>query len=190
MNKKQLLEIAVNAVILAKEAESALVKLVAEATKASETAVSAVEVACVSAYKASLAGITGAEIAKLAGVSEMTVSRYIASGKVAHQTDNKVTATKVNSDLGNKYMTITEAKNVENPSQYNKLVKAGKEAKAGKTAKADNRSPLDVAKGHVDAIAKAIKSGKVTLEEITNLWVDMVTGLESAEIEEMEDAEI
>ena len=189
MNKKQLLEIAVNAVIVAKDAESKFNQLLAETTKASETAISAVEVSCVSAYKASLAGVTGAEIAKLAGVSEMTVSRYIASGKVAHQTDNKVTATKVNSDLGNKYMTITEAKNVENPSQYAKLVKAGKQAKAGKTDKAESRSPLDVVAGHVEAIGKAIKAGKVTLEDVTELLADMVAGLESEEsdIEEMQE---
>jgi predicted transcriptional regulator len=190
MNKKQqLLEIAVKAVIEAREADKALTDLLAETTKASDKAVSAVEVACTASYKASLAGVSGVEIAKLAGVSEMTVSRYIASGKVAHQTDNKVTATKVNSDLGNKYMTITEAKNVENPSQYAKLVKAGKQAKAGNTAKAESRSPLDVVAGHVEAIGKAIKSGKVTLEDVTELLADMVAGLESEEsdIEEMQE---
>ena len=189
MNKKQLLEIAVNAVVAAKDAESKFNQLLAETSKASETAVSAVEVACVSAYKASLAGVTGAESAKLAEVSEMTVSRYIASGKVAHQTDNKVPATKVNSDLGNKYMTITEAKNVENPSQYAKLVKAGKDAKSGKSDKAGSRSPIDVVAGHVEAIGKAIKSGKVTLDEVSELLADMVAGLESEEsdIEEMQE---
>jgi len=188
MNKKQqLLEIAVKAVIEAREADKALTELLAATDKASDKAVSAVEVACTASYKASLAGVSGVEIAKLAGVSEMTVSRYIASGKVAHQTDNKVTATKVNSDLGNKYMTITEVKNVENASQYSKLVKAGKDAKAGKTAKADKREPLDVVASHVEAIGKAIASGKVTLDQVTELWVDMVTGLEAAEIEEMQE---
>jgi len=190
MNKKQaLLETAVNAVINAQLADKALADLLAETTKASDIAVSAVEVACTASYKASLAGVTGVEIAKLAGVSEMTVSRYIASGKVAHQTDNKVTAVKVNSDLGNKYMTITEVKNVENASQYGKLVKAGKDAKSGKTDKAGKREPLDVVASHIDAIGKAIKNGKVTLDQITELWVDMVTGLESEEsdIEEMQE---
>jgi predicted transcriptional regulator len=188
MNKVQIRDIAVQAVIVARDADKVLTDLIAETTKASDKAVSAVEVACTASYKASLAGVTGAEIAKLAGVSEMTVSRYIASGKVAHQTDNKVTATKVNSDLGNKYMTITEVKNVENPTQYGKLVKAGKKAKAGNTAKAESRLPLDVVASHVESIGKAIKAGKVTLEDVTNLWVDMVAGLalEESDIEEMQ----
>ena len=189
MNKQQLLDNAVKDVIEAKDADKAFKLLSAQTDKAEERLESAIATACASAYKASLSGITGVQIAKLAGVTEMTVSRYIASGKVAHQTGNKVTANKVNSDLGNNYMTITEAKNVENPSQYGKLVRAGKDAKAGNTAKAESRSPLDVVASHVEAIGKAIKSGKVTLEEVTNLLADMVAGLESEEsdIEEMQE---
>lgn len=190
MNKKQLHEIAVKAVIEANEAGKVFATLSDQFAKASEKAISAVEVACVSAYAASVAGVTGAEIARDAGVSEMTVSRYIASGKVAFQTENKVSATKVNSDLGNKYLTIGEAKNVENASQYGKLVKAGKDAKNGKSGKADKRTPLEVAQAHVEAVGKAIKSGKVSLEEVTDLWASMVAGLESSEIEEMEEVEV
>jgi predicted transcriptional regulator len=187
MNKVQMRDVAVKAVIVARDTDKAMNESIAQASKATELAISAVEVACTASYKASLAGVTGAEIAKLAGVSEMTVSRYIASGKVAHQTDNKVTATKVNSDLGNKYMTITEVKNVENPSQYGKLVTAGKKAKAGNTAKAVSRSPLVVVASHVEAIGKAIKSGKVTLDEVTNLLAGMVASLEESDIEEMQE---
>jgi hypothetical protein len=116
----------------------------------------------------------------------MTVSRYIAGGKVMMQTEGKITGSKAVSDMGNGLITVGQVKECENASQYAKAVKATKDAKAGKTDKAESRNPLDVAKSHVEAVGKSIKSGKVSLEDVTKLWTAMVIGL-STEAEEAEE---
>jgi hypothetical protein len=188
MNKKQQAHAeAVQAVINADMASKNANTLGNEYTKALENAVSAVEVACAHSYKASLAGVTGADIARDAKVSEMTVSRYIAGGKVAHQTDGKVTGSKAVSDMGNGYITVGQVKNAENASQYAKAVTAGKNAKNGKNGKADKREPIEVAKAHLEQVTKAITAGKITLEQVTDIWAELLAQLEVSEIEEMQE---
>jgi len=193
MNKKQqALATAVQAVKNADSAVRTFNGLSNEIVKAQELAVSAVEIACAESYGASLAGVSGADIARESGVSEMTVSRYIAGGKIAHQTDNKVTGSKAVSDMGNGYIGVTEVKNCENVSQYNKAVKAGKDKNKNGAGKAESRSPIEVATAHLEQVTKAIKAGKIELQEIVNIWAEMVASLEveTVDAEEMEDAEI
>ena len=192
MNKAQLLERAGVAIREAVNAEAVAKRAIAEATTAIETQDNRVNTACEMAWKASQAGITGEAIAGKAGVTAMTVSRYIAGGKLMQQTEGKVTGSKAVSDMGNGYITVGAVKDCENANQYAKAVKAGKDAKSGKTDKADPRSPLDVAKGHMEAVTKAIKAGKITLEDVTDIWAELLAdlGAVEAEAEEMEDAEI
>jgi hypothetical protein len=192
MNKTQLLEATGVAVREAVNAEAVAKRLVAEATNAIEAHDNRVNTACEMAWKASQAGITGEAIAGKAGVTAMTVSRYIAGGKLMQQTEGKVTGSKAVSDIGNGYVTVGEVKNCENANQYAKAVKAGKDKKNGKTDKADPRSPLDVAKSHMEAVTKAIKAGKIGLEDVTNIWAELLADLEAveAEAEELEDVEI
>jgi hypothetical protein len=193
MNKtQQALATAVQAVKNADSAVRTFNGLSNEIVKAQELAVSAVEIACAESYGASLAGVSGADIARESGVSEMTVSRYIAGGKIAHQTDNKVTGSKAVSDMGNGYIGVTEVKNCENVSQYNKAVKAGKDKNKNGAGKAESRSPIEVATAHLEQVTKAIKAGKIELQEIVNIWAEMVASLEveTEDAEEMEDAEI
>ena len=192
MNKLQLTEATGNAIRVAIEAQATAKRAVIEASEAVGVSDSRVNDACEIAFKASQAGITGEAIAKVAGVTAMTVSRYIAGGKVMMQTEGKITGSKAVSDMGNGYITVGAVKDCENVSQYTKAVKAGKDAKNGKTEKAESRSPIDVAKSHMEAVTKAIKSGKITLEDVTDIWAELLADLEAveAEAEEMEDAEI
>jgi predicted transcriptional regulator len=191
MNKLQLTEATGNAIRVAIEAQATAKRAVIEASEAVNVSDSRVNDACEIAFKASQAGITGEAIAKVAGVTPMTVSRYIAGGKLMMQTEGKITGSKAVSDMGNGYLTVGAVKECENVSQYNKAVAEGKKAKAGKAGKADKRSPLEIAQSHVEAIGKAVKAGKISLEEITTLWVDMVSSLDiEAEAPVMEDAEI
>ena len=191
MNKQQLTEATAQAVREAVNAEATLKQISTELDKASGARDTRVNTACELAFKASVAGITGDAIATKAGVTPMTVSRYIAGGQVMMQTEGKITGSKAVSDMGNGYLTVGQAKQVENATQYGKAVAEGKKAKAGKTGKAEGRSPLEIAQSHVEAVGKAVKAGKVSLEEITNLWVEMVSSLDiEAEAPVMEDAEI
>jgi predicted transcriptional regulator len=189
MNKLQLTEATGNAIRVAIEAQATAKQAVIEASEAVNVSDSRVNDACEIAFKASQAGITGEAIAKVAGVTAMTVSRYIAGGKLMMQTEGKVTGSKAVSDMGNGYLTVGVVKECENVSQYNKAVAEGKKAKAGKAGKADKREPIEIAQSHVEALGKAIKSGKVTLEQVTDLFADMVTDLMAeAEAEEMQEA--
>ena len=189
MNKTQLTEATAQAIREAVNAEATEKRLATELDKASSNRDNRVNTACELAFKASLAGITGEAISTASGVSAMAVSRYIAGGQVMAQTDGKITGSKAVSDMGNGYLTVGQAKQVENASQYNKAVSEGKKAKAGKSGKADKREPIEIAKSHVEALGKAIKSGKVTLEQVTDLFADMVTDLMAeAEAEEMQEA--
>ena len=187
MNKTQLTEATAQAIREHINAEATEKRLLTELDKASGNRDSRANTACELAFKASLAGVTGEAIATASGVSAMAVSRYIAGGQVMMQTEGKITGSKAVSDIGNGYLTVSQAKQVENVSQYNKAVAEGKKAKAGKTGKAENRSPLEIAEAHVEAVGKAIKSGKVTLDEVTGLWMQMVTKL-NAEAEAMQNA--
>lgn len=189
MNKLQLTEATGNAIRVAIEAQATAKRAVIEASEAVNVSDTRVNTACELAFKASLAGITGEAISTASGVSAMAVSRYIAGGQVMAQTDGKITGSKAVSDMGNGYLTVGQAKQVENVSQYNKAVSEGKKAKAGKAGKADKREPIEIAQSHVEALGKAIKSGKVTLEQVTDLFADMVTDLMAeAEAEEMQEA--
>jgi hypothetical protein len=191
MNKTQLTETTAQAIREHVNAEATEKRLLSELDKVSGNRDSRANTACEMAFKAMMAGITGDAIATASGVSGMAVSRYIAGGQVMLQTDGKVTGSKVISDIGNGYLTVGQAKQIENVSQYNKAVAEGKKAKAGKTGKAEGRSPLEIAEAHIEAIGKAVKAGKVSLEEITNLWVAMVSSLDiEAEAPVMEDAKI
>jgi predicted transcriptional regulator len=191
MNTKQkAFTLAVESVRNAESAKKALNELTSQFDKAVSWETSAVSTACAHAYAASLAGITGAEIAREAGVSEMTVSRYIAGGKVSHQTEDKVTGSKAVSDMGNGYITVSQVKNSENASQYAKAISAGKAAKAGKTNKADKRTDSEIVRSHLEAVTKAIKAGRISLDEVTNIWADLLAELDTQEMEEeMEETE-
>jgi hypothetical protein len=187
MNKTQLTETTAQAIREHVNAEATEKRLLTELDKASGNRDSRANTACEMAFKASLAGITGDAIATASGVSAMAVSRYIAGGQVMIQTEGKITGSKAISDIGNGYLKVSEAKQIENVSQYLKAVAEGKKAKAGKTGKAEGRSPLEIAEAHVEALGKAIKSDKVTLEQVTGLWAGMIASL-SAEALEMQDA--
>ena len=189
MNKLQLTEATGNAIRVAIEAQATAKRAVIEASEAVNVSDSRVNDACEMSWKASQAGITGKAIADIAGVSEMTVSRYIAGGKLMMQTEGKVTGAQAVTDMGDGLITVGVVKECENVSQYNKAVAEGKKAKAGKAGKADKREPIEIAQSHVEALGKAIKSGKVTLEQVTDLFADMVTDLMAeAEAEEMQEA--
>jgi len=189
MNKIQLTEATGNAIRVAIEAQGNAKRAVIEASEAINVSDSRVNDACEMAWKASQAGITGEAIATVAKVTAMTVSRYIAGGKLMQQTEGRVTGSKAVSDMGNGLITVGQVKECENASQYAKAVKAGKDAKAGKAGKADKRSPLEIATSHVEAIGKAIKAGKLSLDEVTNLWAEMVADL-GAEVEAEEMQEV
>ena len=187
MNKTQLTEATAQAIREAVNAEATEKRLLTELDKASGNRDSRVNTACEMSFKASIAGIKGEAIATLAGVTPMTVSRYIAGGQVMAQTDGKITGSKAVSDIGNGYLNVSQAKQIENVSQYTKAVAEGKKAKAGKTGKAEGRSPLEIAEAHVEALGKAIKSGKVNLEQVTGLWAGLIASLNSEAVQ-MQDA--
>lgn len=185
LNKAQLLEVAINSIKSAEVSKNTLKAKSDELSKLTEQVDSNIEVACTDAYAASLAGVTGADMARGAGLSEMTVSRYIAGGHVNYVTKNKIAGGKVVSDIGNGYLTVNKAKSVKSAKEYNKTVSDGKKAKSGKAgkvkAKADTLAPLDQVCAHVDGIISLVKSGKVTLEEVTDIWASGLAILEYAE---------
>lgn len=185
LNKAQLLEVAVKSVQQADANTKAYKSLSDQMTKVSDALVSSVEVACADAYKASLAGVSGADIARGAGVSEMTVSRYIAGGHVAFTTKGKIAGGKVVSDIGNGNITVNRAKSVKSASEYNKQVTANKKtAKAGKAkAKGETLTPLKQMEALVNQIVALVATNQVALEDVLGTWAEALAQLE--EVQEM-----
>lgn len=182
LTKAELLEVAVNSVKSAEVNAKNFKTLSDNLAKAGEQFASSVEVACADAYKASLAGVSGADIARGAGVSEMTVSRYIAGGHVTFVTKGKVAGGKVVSDIGNGYLTVNKAKSVKSGKEYGKAVTEGKKAKAGKAGKTKGKAtPVEMAKANIQGIVELVKSGAVTLEFVIDAWADAIASLEVAE---------
>lgn len=183
LNKTQLLEVAIKSVKQADASTKAFKSLSDQLNKATDELVSSVEVACADAYKASLAGVSGADIARGAGVSEMTVSRYIAGGHVAYVTKGKVSGGKVVSDIGNSNITVNRAKSVKSASEYNKQITANKKtAKAGKAkAKAETLTPLKQMENLVNQIVALVATNQVALEDVLGTWAEALAQLEEVQ---------
>lgn len=169
--------------------------------------VSAVEVACAESYAwfVSVNRKHGAkqELATASEVSAKTIGRWLASGHVALVTDGKVTASEVNSAIGNYDMKTTEVEKVKTLTEWRELLKSYKAThKAGK-AKAKATEPTaesetsdkpekTTAKGwksHAENLVKAIESGEVGLMEVMDHLTTLVSEL-GLSIDNMEDIEV
>jgi hypothetical protein len=169
--------------------------------------VSAVEVACAESYAwfMSVNRKHGAkqELATASEVSAKTIGRWLASGHVALVTDGKVTASEVNSAIGNYDMKTTEVEKVKTISDWRELLKAYKAThKAGKakakatepTAETEPTEKPEKAtvkgwKSHADNLAKSIETGEVGLMEVMDYLTELVSNL-GLSIDDMEEVEV
>lgn len=187
LNKSELLDIAVVAIKQAELSAQEFKALNDQLAKTGEVFASRVEVACAESYKASMAGVSGADIARGAGVSEMTVSRYIAGGHVAFISKGKIAGGKVVSDIGNGNISVSRAKSVKSASEYNKTVTANKKtAKAGKAkAKATeptaSNDPLKAMEALIGQIVEMVRTNQVELEDVLGTWAEAMATLENTD---------
>ena len=153
---------------------------------ATET-VSAVEVACAESYawfiSVNRKHGAKAELSRESGVSEKTIGRWLASGHVALVTDGKITASEVNSAIGNYNMKTTDIDKVKSVTDWRELLKAYKAThKAGK-AKAKATEPTEPTSKPVKAqdwetvanqLADMIMSGEVELQVVAEYITSLV----------------
>jgi len=166
-----------------------------------ETA-SAVEIACAESYAwfISVNRKHGGkqDLATASGVSGKTIGRWIASGHVALVTEGKVTASEVNSAIGNYSMKIAEVEKVQTLTEWRNLLKAYKavnKSGAGKVVgKAETTEETEkvTAKGwksHAENLVKSIESGEVGLMEVMDYMTTLVSEL-GLSIDDMEEVAI
>ena len=146
--------------------------------------VSAVEVACAESYawfiSVNRKHGAKAELSRESGVSEKTIGRWLASGHVALVTDGKITASEVNSAIGNYNIKTTDIDKVKSVTDWRELLKAYKAThKAGK-AKAKATEPTEKpakAQGWeslADQLADMIMSGEVELQVVAEYITSLV----------------
>ena len=164
--------------------------------------VSAVEIACAESYAwfISVNRKHGSkqDLATASEVSGKTIGRWIASGHVALVTEGKVTASEVNSAIGNYSMKIAEVEKVQTLTEWRNLLKAYKavnKSGAGKVVgKAETTEETEkvTAKGwksHAENLVKSIESGEVGLMEVMDYMTTLVSEL-GLSIDEMEEVAI
>ena len=168
--------------------------------------VSAVEIACAESYAwfISVNRKHGSkqDLATASDVSGKTIGRWIASGHVALVTEGKVTASEVNSAIGNYSMKIAEVEKVQTLTEWRNLLKAYKAVnksgagkvvgKAETTEATEEKSEKATAKGwksHAENLVKSIESGEVGLMEVMDYMTTLVSEL-GLSIDEMEEVAI
>jgi len=152
--------------------------------------VSAVEVACAESYawfiSVNRKHGAKAELSRESGVSEKTIGRWLASGHVALVTDGKITASEVNSAIGNYNIKTTDIDKVKSVTDWRELLKAYKAThKAGK-AKAKATEPTETSEptskpakaqgweSLADQLADMIMSGEVELQVVAEYITSLV----------------
>jgi len=127
-----------------------------------ETA-SAVEIACAESYAwfISVNRKHGGkqDLATASGVSGKTIGRWIASGHVALVTEGKVTASEVNSAIGNYSMKIAEVEKVQTLTEWRNLLKAYKAVNKSGAGKVVGKAET------TEETEKVTAKGKVPLEK-------------------------
>ena len=157
--------------------------------------VSAVEIACAESYAwfISVNRKHGGkqDLATASGVSGKTIGRWIASGHVALVTEGKVTASQVNSAIGNYSMKIAEVEKVQTLTEWRNLLKAykavnksgaGKVVGKAETTETASESTETPAKGIkwqtlADNLIAEIGAGNVGLMEVMDYLTELVSGL-------------
>lgn len=185
---------AVQACTKANELSNQLGALNARLEELSTDTASAVEVACATGYAWFISTNRKhggkKQLSDASGVSATTVGRWLASGHVALVTDNKITATTVNSAISNYNMKLSEVEAVKTVTEWRDLLKTYKAvSKAGKAkAKAEAEAPEAEAteapkptgkgwKSHAEALTAEISAGNVGLMEVMDYLTELVSGL-------------
>lgn len=144
-----------------------------ELANAKESEASAVEVACATAHAWFLSTNKKhggkKQLSDAAQVSEKTIGRYIAGGHVAMVTSGKVTASEVNSAIGNYSMRIAEVEKVNSVSDWQKLLKACKAVKKSGAGKVTGKASTPA-----EAEATEAKPSKKSGSSWENLAVELV----------------